>query len=1143
MEKTVQCVVICLNRERQRCMERQIKNLGITFPVHYLEASVPENTGSYFPQNTSLRDKRHMCCARSHNRAVQYASQDSSADFTVIIEDDVGIHKTDFIRTVKELASRWSEITAQGKHSVVLGWIPDNNYKNYSIHAKNNATLKATNPDILFFDIGNHKRHVYGTQTYMIEKTYAKQVSAVLMKDTFQEMCESIHKQKYRFLDPSNNLLGIDFYIHHAFSALVSFPPLAIEFKTEEQVNPQNELGHWVPFFKGYEAKREEYWKPGGKIALFTNGKDDYEQALLPQLHMEIVCVLPNTDASVYKDIHKVILGSYTPADPLTGKHITRLITTNPLIDDIERYTNNLKCTAHTPNELWLKGNLAQYTSYLETLYNVPVVLMPALKPPRIPENPPYKAKAEETALDIVIMEKNTNFNTSGWKALTICEQLYLQDPERIHQVFFINTPKENPTSMGMIGSLKLKQDGKLRLFNAPTTAEIIQYFLTVSNNVVFLSNQIFDDMNYGYYAVVQTGFPLVHSSSELRTAGIGRYYDSNNMLEAVGHLREPFARKVSRVPKLVHQTWETKDLPPAMKATFEYNQTQNPDFKFILYDDDDRIQFIQTHFDTSVVKAYHTLVPGAYRADLFRYCVLYVLGGIYMDVRFKCAEGFRFTEITEPQYVKDRTMWGANVIYNGFMVSKASNTTLYNCIQEIVKNCENATYGQNPLCPTGPYLLGKYVKEETNAILLMKVSDTVDSIVTIKEDRVLLTTYKEYYEERKIHTHYWGLWEKRQIYGEVNIGTSESDTKLIKLHKSYPAGWECIITKHGFPDRFETSVNKDILTVKRMDHKGSWAWPHKGRIVPHSVPKLVHQTWETKDLPPAMKATFEYNQAQNPEFEFILYDDDDRIAFIQKHFDRSVLNAYHTLVPGAYRADLFRYCVLYVLGGIYMDVRFQCAEGFRLAEIAEPQYVRDMEHWGNKDTICNGLIVSNPINTTLFKCIQEIVINCKGALYGNNPFWPTGPCLLGKYVKEESMSCVDIHISKVDDQVVLVKNKRIVMITYTDYNKDRSIMPHYYKMWENSEIYGEVKIGTSTFDTKIIKLHKFYPEGWECVVHALGFPDRFETSINKDILIVKRIDSKSAWGWPHKGRIVPSRSYIQSEHSITSNMACEQAY
>jgi hypothetical protein len=127
-------------------MKRQIKHVGITFPVHYLEASTPENSESYFPPGISHRDKRHMCCARSHNRAVHYASQDISTQFSVIVEDDVGFHKTEFERTIKELAGRWTEVEALNRHAVALGWIPEHNYKDYYNYINdNNIKLKSTN--------------------------------------------------------------------------------------------------------------------------------------------------------------------------------------------------------------------------------------------------------------------------------------------------------------------------------------------------------------------------------------------------------------------------------------------------------------------------------------------------------------------------------------------------------------------------------------------------------------------------------------------------------------------------------------------------------------------------------------------------------------------------------------------------------------------------------------------------------------------------------------------------------------------------------------------------------------------------------------------------------------------------------------
>lgn len=38
-------------------------------------------------------------------------------------------------------------------------------------------------------------------------------------------------------------------------------------------------------------------------------------------------------------------------------------------------------------------------------------------------------------------------------------------------------------------------------------------------------------------------------------------------------------------------------------------------------------------HFPSEVLEAFDILIPGAFKADLFRYCVLFIYGGVYADV------------------------------------------------------------------------------------------------------------------------------------------------------------------------------------------------------------------------------------------------------------------------------------------------------------------------------------------------------------------------------------------------------------------------------------------------------------------------------------------------------------------------------
>jgi mannosyltransferase OCH1-like enzyme len=66
-----------------------------------------------------------------------------------------------------------------------------------------------------------------------------------------------------------------------------------------------------------------------------------------------------------------------------------------------------------------------------------------------------------------------------------------------------------------------------------------------------------------------------------------------------------------------------------------------------------------------------------------------------------------------------------------------------------------------------------------------------------------------------------------------------------------------------------------------------------------------------------------------NKEIEFHLYDENECKEFIKTHFNQYVLNAYESLFPCSYKSDLWRYCVLYVHGGIYMDIKYKCVTPF----------------------------------------------------------------------------------------------------------------------------------------------------------------------------------------------------------------------
>lgn len=86
-------------------------------------------------------------------------------------------------------------------------------------------------------------------------------------------------------------------------------------------------------------------------------------------------------------------------------------------------------------------------------------------------------------------------------------------------------------------------------------------------------------------------------------------------------------------IPKVIYQTWKTKNLHDNCIKVRDQIQKLNPDYEMILYDDHEMDQFIQSHFDPFIYKCYLTLHVGASKADFWRYCILYKKGGVYLDI------------------------------------------------------------------------------------------------------------------------------------------------------------------------------------------------------------------------------------------------------------------------------------------------------------------------------------------------------------------------------------------------------------------------------------------------------------------------------------------------------------------------------
>jgi mannosyltransferase OCH1-like enzyme len=154
----------------------------------------------------------------------------------------------------------------------------------------------------------------------------------------------------------------------------------------------------------------------------------------------------------------------------------------------------------------------------------------------------------------------------------------------------------------------------------------------------------------------------------------------------------------------------------------------------------------------------------------------------------------------------------------------------------------------------------------------------------------------------------------------------------------------------------------------------------------------------------------------------------------------------------------LWRFCVLYINGGIYFDIKFYCVNNFKLIALTEKEYfVRDLDSSGGGTL--TGLIAVKPKNEIIGKCIRQIVENVKNNYYGNNCLDPTGPGLLGKYFTKSDKAKMELHFASIKfnnfKENVVVFNGVTILKQYNGYRNEQT-QKHYSELWNEKNIYNK---------------------------------------------------------------------------------------
>jgi len=150
-------------------------------------------------------------------------------------------------------------------------------------------------------------------------------------------------------------------------------------------------------------------------------------------------------------------------------------------------------------------------------------------------------------------------------------------------------------------------------------------------------------------------------------------------------------------------------------------------------------------------------------------------------------------------------------------------------------------------------------------------------------------------------------------------------------------------------------------------------------KTLPRLIPRIIHQTWKGKITAERQPSLIRLQHSwRSTGWDYRYYDNDGIRNFIKEHFPQRIVDAYDALIPGAFKADLFRYLVLMIHGGVYADVDI-LLEG-NLDTLIPPSlgFLAPLDTPGeeNDERIClwNGFMASAPGHPFVVRAAERTI-------------------------------------------------------------------------------------------------------------------------------------------------------------------------
>lgn len=541
--------------------------------------------------------------------------------------------------------------------------------------------------------------------------------------------------------------------------------------------------------------------------------------------------------------------------------------------------------------------------------------------------------------------------------------------------------------------------------------------------------------------------------------------------------------------------------MPPLVRANIASIRHFHPQAAYRLWTGPELRDFIKEHFAAEVVEAYDTLAAYALKADLARYCLLYVLGGLYSDLNNRFLGPFRVVPGKQVAYFREhKPLHGAVwMVQNTIVFAQPRQPEIKLAIDLVVENVRTRDYGVSSLAPSGPVLfgrafaaIGRSAVYQVGEAINLQVDGALNRACYVTGDGHLVAARMQGGGGKPTDiglsgtNSYGQLWEARRIYGEWQQVFAHDNPAIRTIADRGAGGIRILRGAQGCQifgpyevvgrgryrvtavfAKAEGPLKMDVCGASgtvvfattdevapdaagrvslsfaieevcedlevRLHTAGIFAGIFleltialEGRLrdevrgpaqplasladdpaqpQPGDAVRFIHQIVELRPgqaagalLTPEQSDNADLLKSLHRRADYHLWTDASLRDFIASSMTPEVLQAYDRLQHFANRAELGRYCLLLVTGGLVIDPDIRLVNPMVLLPGRELACFRDARPDHDASwCVSTDLLHAIPDQAELREVIEAVLVHARAGYHGTHPSSPTGGEVLGR--------------------------------------------------------------------------------------------------------------------------------------------------